>query len=90
MTTTRHFMEEFFKLAFEIKAPPVLSSAFGKNTKGVVAMPQTLSTASPVKIPAVKGMKGLGMSTPSMGGKIKGVAGPSKTPPAISGGTNVR
>lgn len=91
MSSTRHFADELLKIAFKLSAPPILSSALGKTTKGVIAKPQTTLKLPTVKTPAVKAPK----SVPAASGRVRGIkldparANPSP-PSAFSGGTNVR
>lgn len=89
MTQTRHFAEELTKLAFKVNAPPVLTSAFGKTTKGVVAKPLTK-----VEMPAIKTPQASATGSVPASGKIQGVkldpARSNTPPPPVHGGSNVQ
>jgi hypothetical protein len=90
---TRHFALEMAKLAFSpagmTPAPPILSSALGKTTKGVVAKPLTT-----LKVPQLKTPESSSIGPVKVPGAVKGIkmdpARSNPSPPPIRGGTNVR
>lgn len=89
MNQIRHFAMEMSKLAFSVKAPPILTSAMGKTTKGVVAKPLTTPKMPSIKTPGLQ----MSSNVPASG-KIKGIkidpARSNTPPPPVRGGTNVQ
>lgn len=90
MSVFGHFADEFAKIAFSVKVPPVTTSMFGKTTQGAVAKPLTKTNFTAVKTPLTQSSS----TVPSSVGKIKGIkvdsARRNSPPPPIRGGSNVR